>query len=70
MSVKQSIQNAVARGAVAVWITDTGRRMDVGRAVDGYRVEFSTNCVTTCWHKGLTLREAVAVASRWVRENS
>ena len=69
MSVKQSIEQAVARGAVAVWIADSGRRMDVGRSTDGYRVEFSTNRVTTGWHQGLTLREAVAIATNWVRVN-
>lgn len=66
MSIKQTISNAVARGAVAVWIKSDNRRMEVGRGINGYRVAFSTANTYLYGHTGLTLREAVSIANRWV----
>ena len=66
MSIKQTISEAVGRGAVAVFQKTGNRRMEVGRGLTGYRVAFSTNDTYLHGHTGLTLREAVSIANRWV----
>ena len=66
MNIKQSITEAVSRGGVAVWTKADKRRMEVGRGINGYRVAFSTGNTYLYGHTGLTLREAVSIANRWV----
>lgn len=69
MSIKRTITEAVGRGAVAVFQKVGGRRMEVGRGLSGYRVAFSTDSTYLYGHTGLTLREAVSIANRWVYGN-
>ena len=69
MSIKQTIIEAVGRGAVAVFQKVGGRRMEVGRGLSGYRVAFSNENTYLYGHTGLTIREAVCIAVRWVRGN-
>ena len=69
MSIKQTITDAVARGGVAVWTKADRRRLEVGMGITGYRVAFSNENTYLYGHTGLTLREAVSIAVRWVRGN-
>lgn len=69
MSISKAITKAVARGGVAVFQKVGGRRMEVGRGISGYRVAFSTDNTYLYGHTGLTLREAISIANRWVYGN-
>lgn len=69
MSIKQTITDAVARGGVAVWTKADRRRLEVGMGIGGYSVAFSNENTYLYGHTGLTLREAVSIAVRWVLGN-
>ena len=69
-SILSAVRRAVDMGASAVWYTDCGKRLSVGRGLDGFGVDVSVNGVQIFQHRGLTLREATAFAAAWVRENS
>lgn len=69
MNIKRSITEAVANGGVAVFQKADRRKLEVGRGISGFRVAFSTDNTYLYGHTGLTLREAVCIAIRWVRGN-
>jgi len=66
--ISTAIRAAVRRGGRAVWASG-GRCLSVGRSLDGLSVSLSVGGVLLRFCSGLTLIEAVRLASELMQEN-